>query len=183
VGQVQSLYIVAEGPDGLYLIDQHAAHERVLFEKLREAARARAPQVQGLLAPETLELTPQQAGTVHDFQELLKQYGWGLEPFGERALLIRSMPAALGPKPPAQALRDLLDALLQEAGPGDLEERLATSLSCHAAVRAGVTLSPAEMEELLRSLEQAQAPYTCPHGRPTVVHLSSGHLEREFHRR
>ncbi|MBI4232845.1 MAG: DNA mismatch repair endonuclease MutL [Chloroflexi bacterium] len=183
LGQMQSLYIVAEGPDGLYLVDQHAAHERVLYERLREASLRQAAETQGVLAPEAVELTPQQAQVLGSQAELLRRYGWDMEPFGERTYLIRAVPAVLQGRSPGQALLDLLDALLQETGTGELEEQLVASLACHAAVRAGETLAAEEMAELLRLLERAREPYTCPHGRPTVVHLSASHLEREFHRR
>ena len=120
VGQIQETYIVAEGPDGLYLIDQHAAHECVLYEQLREAASLQTPQSQGLLEPATVELTPQQEEAARMQGELLAQYGWQIEPFGDRTVLLRAVPTILTTKEPAQALRDLLDSSLAETAPPHL---------------------------------------------------------------
>jgi DNA mismatch repair protein MutL len=183
VGQVQETYIVAEGPQGVYLIDQHAAHECVLYERIREAASQRSPEVQGLLEPLVVELTVYQDELAATQRELLEAYGWRLEPFGERSYLVRGMPMVLTAKDPAQALTDLLDKTLSEEPSRSWEERLAASVSCHGAVRAGHLLSMPEMTEMVRLLEQTRQPHTCPHGRPTMVHLSTGHLEREFRRR
>ena len=183
VGQVQETYIVAEGPQGMYLIDQHAAHECVLYERIRQAAAQRSPEVQGLLDPEVVELTAYQEELAATQMELLESYGWRLEPFGERSYLVRGMPMVLTAKNPAQALTDLLDKTLSEEPSRSWEERLAASVSCHGAVRAGHLLTLPEMTEMVRLLEQTQQPHTCPHGRPTMVHLSTGSLEREFRRR
>ena len=184
IGQVRETFIIAEGPEGLYLIDQHAAHERVLYEGLREAAARQAAQVQGLLEPAVVHLTPPQGALLQEQGPLLAQYGWSLEPFGERACLVRAIPAVLAGKAPAQALPDLLDALLseKEASQG-WEERLAATLACHGSVRAGGALARQEMEQLLRLLGACREPLTCPHGRPTLLRMSVGHLEKEFCRR
>ncbi|MBI2935708.1 MAG: DNA mismatch repair endonuclease MutL [Chloroflexi bacterium] len=183
LGQVQGTYIVAEGPDGIYLIDQHAAHERVLFEQVNAAVQSQTLEVQGLLEPAVLGATPQQEEALAQHGELLARYGWQMEPFGQRAYLVRAMPSLLAGKGPVRALSELLDAALSETALETWEERLAVSLACHAAVRAGDTLSTPAMVEVVRLLEQAHEPHTCPHGRPTTVHLSASHLEREFQRR
>ena len=183
VGQVQETYIVAEGPQGMYLIDQHAAHECVLYERIRQAAAQRSPEVQGLLDPEVVELTAYQEELAATQMELLESYGWRLEPFGERSYLVRGMPMVLTAKNPALALTDLLDKTLSEEPSRPWEERLAASVACHGAVRAGHLLTFPEMTEMVRLLEQTRQPHTCPHGRPTMIHLSTGSLEREFRRR
>ena len=183
VGQVQETYIVAEGPDGLYLIDQHAAHECVLYEQIREAALVRAPRSQGLLSPATVELTPEQEEAAREQAELLAQYGWQVEPFGDRTVLLRAVPVILTAKDPAQALRDLLDTSMAETAMPSWEERVAATVACHAAVRAGATLTLQEMTGMVDLLQGLKQPHTCPHGRPTMLHLSASSLERGFRRR
>jgi DNA mismatch repair protein MutL len=183
LGQVGMTYVVAEGPEGLYLVDQHAAHERVLFERFLGRRDAAAAERQALLEPVPVELTPRQQALVEEMTEALAEQGFSLEPFGERAYLVRAVPAALGEKDVAQAVLKLLDLVEREDAVADRRERLAISLACHSAVRAGQALNPEEMRELLRQLEETQMPRTCPHGRPTMLHLSADALAREFRRR
>ena len=183
LGQVRNTYLAAEGQDGLYLIDQHAAHERVLFEKVsREVAEA-APQSQALLEPVSTELSPSQEELVQANMGLLERYGFSLEPFGERTYLVRALPAVVKEPRAGNSLVDVLDLMAYEGLLKEREEALAASIACHSAVRAGNVLSQREMEELVRQLEACDHPHTCPHGRPTMIHLSSHHLEREFGRR
>jgi DNA mismatch repair protein MutL len=182
VGQMANTYIIAEGPDGMYLIDQHAAHERVLFEKIRDQRVKQAVEVQGLLQPLPVELTVRQQELLELQSEALSEYGFGIEHFGERTYLVRSVPALLKGQNVAQSLVEMLD-FLGEGEKGDLREEIAVSLACHGAVRAGQALSHDEMRDLIRQLEQASQPRTCPHGRPTMVHLSSSQLEKGFGRK
>ncbi|MBM3157535.1 MAG: DNA mismatch repair protein MutL, partial [Chloroflexi bacterium] len=182
VGQMANTYIIAEGPDGMYLIDQHAAHERVLFEKIRDQRVKQAVEVQGLLQPLPVELTVRQQELLELQSEALSEYGFGIEHFGERTYLVRSVPALLSGQNVAQSLVEMLD-FLGEGEKGDLREEIAVSLACHGAVRAGQALSQEEMRDLIRQLEQASQPRTCPHGRPTMVHLSSSQLEKGFGRK
>ncbi len=181
LGQVGSLYVVAEGPEGLYLVDQHAAHERILFERFLKTDAA--PDAQGLLEPVAVELAPRQQALVEEMAQELSDQGFSLEPFGERSFLVRSVPAAMAAADVATALVEFLDALAREEAVPDRRRRVATSLACHSAIRAGQTLSAEEMRELLRQLEQTENPRHCPHGRPTMVHLSADDLAREFRRR
>ncbi|MGI8552725.1 MAG: DNA mismatch repair endonuclease MutL, partial [Dehalococcoidia bacterium] len=183
VGQTGGVYIVAEGPDGMYLVDQHAAHERVLYERILEQRAERRVESQGLLAPASIELTPPQDAALGASAGVLQEHGFALEPFGIRTYLLRAVPAVLGSKDPRRALTELLDELSEGSDPEERRTRVAMTIACHAAVRAGKTMSPDEMRELLRLLEVCELPRTCPHGRPTMVHLSSAALEREFHRR
>ncbi len=183
LGQTQETYIVAEGPDGLYLIDQHAAHECVVYERLRNAAVRAAPEVQGLLEPAAVALSPSHEETVHDHPDLLAQYGWLLEPFGDRTCLLRGVPAVLASRDPAKAFLDMLEAAAAAAEFSTWEDRIAATVACHGSVRAGQTLNREEMVELVRLLERTQQPHTCPHGRPTMLHLSAGNLDREFGRK
>jgi DNA mismatch repair protein MutL len=181
VGQVMNCYIVAEGPDGLYIIDQHAAHERVRFEKVLRQRAQRAVEVQGLLEPATFELTPRQAEILKSCNEELAQFGFSLEPFGERTYLVRAVPLMVAGDNWAGMLHELLDTLSGEAR-SRWEEKIVASIACHGAVRSGQALSDDEMRELVRQLEQTSNPHTCPHGRPTVIQLGKAQLEREFGR-
>ncbi|GAH49161.1 unnamed protein product, partial [marine sediment metagenome] len=178
LGQLASDYIVAEGPDGLYLIDQHAAHERVLYEKIKQQRSGQKVEVQGLLEPVTFEVNPKQDAVLKSHYEDLAQFGFSIEPFGDRTYLVRTVPALLHNKDWVGMVRELLDSL----SGGDWVESIAISIACHSAVRAGQSLTDDEMRELLRQLEQVTMPHTCPHGRPTMIHLSSGQLKREFGR-
>ena len=181
LGQLGNSYIIAEGPDGLYLIDQHAAHERVLFERIEHQRSRREIEVQGMLEPMTLEVSLRQEEVLRSHYEDLAEFGFSIEPFGDRTFLIRAVPALIHDKDWAGMLRELLDSL-SEGDKGDWAESVAESMACHSAVRAGQALTDEEMRELVRQLEQAATPHTCPHGRPTMIHLSSGQLKREFGR-
>ena len=183
LGQVQNTYVVAEGPDGMYLIDQHAAHERVTFERVRADAIARTPRVQSLMEPATVELNPQQQELVESQQAVISPLGFVVEPFGGSLYLIRGVPSLVSEGDPSKGFLDILDLMTEGGGFESWEERAAYSIACHSSIRAGKTLSHEEMTELTRQLENCQQPNTCPHGRPTMIHLSSSHLEREFGRR
>jgi DNA mismatch repair protein MutL len=181
VGQVMGRYIVAEGPDGLYLIDQHAAHERVRYELVKKQRETRQPQVQGLLEPVTFEVTPRQDAVIRTCLEQLKGFGFEVASFGERTYLVRAVPALAAGDDWSRMLREMLDALSGEAK-SQWEERMVASLACHGAIKSGQSLSDDEMRALVRQLEQCANPHTCPHGRPTVIKLSASQLEREFGR-
>jgi DNA mismatch repair protein MutL len=183
LGQIAQTYIIAEGPEGLYLIDQHAAHERVLYERLMAERAKMAIASQALLEPLTTEL-PFQSGEVGEKSlELLSQLGFDIEPFGGETVLVRAVPTMLAQGDIGEAIVEIVDGLTEggvaEAG----EEKALISLVCHSAVRAGKTLSLEEMRDLIRQLEEAAMPRTCPHGRPTMIHLSAEQLAREFGRR
>ena len=182
LGQVGTVYIVAEGPGGLYLVDQHAAHERILFERFLAAGGA-AVDAQGLLEPIAVELAPRQQALLAEMADELSAQGFALEPFGESTYIVRSVPSVLRDRDVAVTLVEFLDALSREEAVSDRRQRVAMSLACHAAVRAGQPLSQEEMRELLRQLEATENPRHCPHGRPTMVHMSADALAREFRRR
>ena len=186
VGQIRQTYIVAEGEGGMYLVDQHAAHERVLYDRIRPAAAGRERATQPLLAPLPADLSLAQVATLREYAALLAEYGFDLEAFGGNAWLVRALPAALAEHrnpDPARTLAELLDAVAVEQVVMEREDALAATIACHAAVRAGKTLAYAEMDALLRQLEATPNPHHCPHGRPTVVHFTEYQLEREFGRR
>lgn len=181
LGQLLSSYIIAEGPDGLYLIDQHAAHERILFEKIENQRLGQEVKVQGLLEPVTFEVNPKQEEVLKSYYENLAEFGFSIEPFGDRTYLVRAVPALLYQKDWAGMVRELLDSL-SGGGKRDWREEIVISMACHSAVRAGQALTDDEMRELIRQLEQVALPHTCPHGRPTMVRLSSAQLSKEFGR-
>ncbi|MCK5577076.1 MAG: DNA mismatch repair endonuclease MutL [Dehalococcoidales bacterium] len=181
LGQFLCSYIVAEGPDGLYLVDQHAAHERVLFEQVRQQQAQQKPEVQGLLEPVTLEVTPKQDETLREHWEEPSAFGFSVEPFGSRTYLVRAVPALLNQKDWSGALVAVLGKITG-GDKQDFAETIAATIACHGAVRFGQNLGHDEMRELLRQLEKAALPNTCPHGRPTLMCVTREKLEKEFGR-
>ncbi|MDH7488259.1 MAG: DNA mismatch repair endonuclease MutL [Anaerolineae bacterium] len=182
LGQLAQMYIIAEGPDGLYLIDQHAAHERVMYDQLMAQQAAAQAAAQQLLQPLPVELTPLQMSTLEEALGDLAALGFEIEPFGEDTCLVRAVPAAIAGDDVATVLRDTLNELGQEPPPPVQGHRVTAVVACHGAVRAGKTLTVEEMRALVEQLERSEFPRTCPHGRPTVLHLSMGLLAREFGR-
>jgi len=180
MGQLAGSYIVAEGPDGLYLIDQHAAHERILYEQIKEQRAQRKPELQGLLEAETFQVSPQQEEVLRDRREDMAQFGFDMEPFGERTFLVRSVPSLLAQGDWKSMVRELLDS---GGDKGGWAEKVMISMACHGAVKAGQVLSDDEMRELVRRLEKVSVPHTCPHGRPTMIHFGMGQLQSGFGRR
>jgi DNA mismatch repair protein MutL len=184
VGQVGAAYIITEGPDGIYLIDQHAAHERILYEQYMAARSAQRIASQGLVTSATVQLTPPQATLLQDHLELLIELGFQVEPFGPNTFVVRAIPALLGRIDPAAALAGVVEDLESEKAPlaDKLEARIILRVCKTAAVKAGQALSTAEMEAMISQLEACQNPQTCPHGRPTLIHLSAMQLARQFGR-
>ena len=183
LGQVGTTYIIAEGPAGMYLIDQHAAHERVLYERFVAAGSQPLEQSQPLLSPVLLELSPAQQSLVSVYAAALRERGFEIEPFGPGGYVLRTAPADLKNDDPARAFAELLDLLTRDDAPSDPRGRVAASLACHAAVRAGQALAFEEMRDLIRQLEACETPQTCPHGRPTMIHLSADELAKRFARK
>jgi DNA mismatch repair protein MutL len=185
VGQVGAAYLVAEGPDGLYLIDQHAAHERVLFEALMAAHKKGTVEAQALLETITVDFSPDQAQLLESQIEALNGLGFDVEHFGQRTFQLRAIPALLTSKEPEQVLRAVVDEIDEDETPlaAEAEARLAARVCKRASVKAGQVLSLPEQEQLLRDLEACESPRTCPHGRPTMIHLPVEALERQFGRR
>jgi DNA mismatch repair protein MutL len=183
VGQVSQAYIVAETPDGMYLVDQHAAHERITYERLMRQRGSGAVERQQLLIPAIVELPPAAQAILLESAAQLEEWGFVLEEFGP-SLRVRAVPAVLQIGDMAQALLEVADKLGGRGGssPADWREAMLTTLSCHTSVRAGQTLSGDEMRELLRQLEACESPRTCPHGRPTMILLTHPVIERQFGR-
>jgi len=185
IGQVGTTYLIAEGPDGLYLIDQHAAHERVLFEKLMLQHAQKNIAAQALLAPLVVTLPPQSASVLSGQLAALSRFGFAVTEFGPNTFQIRAMPVLFGNADPAAALRALVEDFEEDETPlqNELEAKIAGRVCKRLAVKAGQTLSPAEQRALLIDLENCDSPRTCPHGRPTMIHLSVDMLERQFGRK
>ncbi len=185
LGQLDRTYLLCEGHGELVLIDQHAAHERVEFQRLRRSYQEHSIAVQTLLFPQTLELTPQQRATAADAIDELRAVGFEVEPFGGETFALKAVPAGLRGGEGAGVLRDLLDELESHGGSRAVEDRLDAVLStvaCHSVVRAGDVLSPREAEALLVALDDVDFRAHCPHGRPCLLRISVGELARRFGR-
>jgi DNA mismatch repair protein MutL len=181
LGQLLDGYIVAEGPDGLVLIDQHAAHERILYNRFLVRLATGAGVSQPLLIPLAIELGPEQVAAASDHSADLSALGFEVEDFGPRSLRVLAAPAEMPVGRVAETVEELLSALA-----GSTDDQAATtaaaSVACHAAVRFGDRLDPAEQRRLLEDLEQAENGLTCPHGRPTRLVVEWQDLKRHFRR-
>ncbi|HKI55464.1 MAG TPA: DNA mismatch repair endonuclease MutL [Anaerolineales bacterium] len=185
IGQIGATYLVAEGPDGLYLVDQHAAHERVLFEKLMAQREMQKIPSQALLNPETVTLPPQAAKLLTEQLSTLNRFGFDVNEFGPNTFQVRAMPTLFTGGDASIALRALVEDFEEDETPlqNEIEARIAARVCKRMAVKGGQTLSTDEQRALLTDLEACDSPRTCPHGRPTMIHLSVDMLERQFGRR
>ena len=186
VGQVAQSYIVTEGEDGMFLIDQHAAHERILLERMVASLKARAPISQLLLTPIKLELAPRELEAIEEYQPQLEHIGFAFEPSDDGVLAIRAVPGVLVKQMNSRSLHELLLDITSVESLGDTEtweERALANVACKAAIKANYFLTVSEMREMLEQLEQTQAPYSCCHGRPTMVHFGLTALAHAFERR
>jgi DNA mismatch repair protein MutL len=184
IGQVAATYLIAEGPDGLYLIDQHAAHERVLFDQLMAQYHAAAVPTQALVQPVAVEFPTEKALTLSQQLPGLRKLGFEVEDFGPNAFLVRSVPAVFAAGDPKAVLQALVEDFEEDEEPlaAEIEAKIAGRVCKRLAVKAGKILSESEQKALLLNLEASQSPRTCPHGRPTMIHLSAALLERQFGR-
>src|SRR5271166_6339782 len=185
LGQIFAGYIALEGDEGLLLVDQHAAHERVTFEKLRGEMREGGIRIQSMLTAATIELNPARAAHVEAALPELRAMGFDLESFGHSTLLLKGTPAVFGAEGGAKLLADMLDSMgengFRAAGEGALEEWL-KQLACHGSVRVGRALEEREIRELLAELDRTQFKTNCPHGRPVHINFARGQIERMFRR-
>ncbi len=183
LGQLGATYLVAEGPDGLYLVDQHAAHERILFEQYRSNPTVVASQQ--LLSPVVVHLQPGQARLLEPVLPAVKQFGFDIEPFGQNSYRIRAVPMFAYSSDPATLLRVLVEDFEEDETPfeGLIVDKLIARICKRVAVKGGQVLSVEEQRRLISDLEKCANPRTCPHGRPTMIHLSVELLERQFGRR
>lgn len=185
LGQIMNTFIIAENRRGLVIIDQHVAHERVLYEYLCGLRGPSAIEIQRLLVPETIQLDRRSAVLVTERLEELRDVGFDIEPFGGDSFVVRAAPAALRGKSPVKVLHDLVDELVEVAVTRKLSptrEQIWITTSCKMAIKAGDPLSIAEMEKLIADLATTENPYLCPHGRPITVTLGADELLRKFKR-
>jgi DNA mismatch repair protein MutL len=185
IGQIGATYLVAEGPDGLYLIDQHAAHERVLFEKLMTQHDQKKIPSQSLLTPAVVHLPPASTKILTDQLSALNHFGFEVEEFGTNTFQVRAMPSLFAGSDPSVALRAIVEDFEEDEAPlqNEIEKKLAARVCKRMAVKGGQTLSVEEQRALLNDLERCDSPRTCPHGRPTMIHLSVDMLEKQFGRK
>jgi DNA mismatch repair protein MutL len=185
IGQLDRTYLVCEAGGEMVLVDQHAAHERVAFQRLRERYQQRAVPVQRLLFPKTLDLAPAQAAIAEELRQTLSDMGFELEPFGGHTYALKAVPAGLHEGDVDGVLAELLDELAERGGSRALEERLDLALAtiaCHSAVRAGDLLSDQEVRALFQSLDAVEFKAHCPHGRPVLLRIRVDEIARRFGR-
>ncbi|HVF54980.1 MAG TPA: DNA mismatch repair endonuclease MutL [Pyrinomonadaceae bacterium] len=185
LGQLEDSFIIATDPEGLLLIDQHVAHERILFDKYRALEGRRAAESQNLLVPETFDLTPAQASAFDQISDELELYGFGLMRLSGRTVAIRAVPADLPASGARNLLGELLDTVDAERRTGTREtmrDEIAASLACRAAIKINMPLTEEKMRWLIDRLLLTSSPTTCPHGRPIILRLTKRDIERGFHR-
>jgi DNA mismatch repair protein MutL len=185
IGQIFAGYIALETEEGLLLIDQHAAHERVTFEKLRRELRDGGIRTQSMLAPVSVELNPARASQVHAAITEIRAMGFEVEPFGPTTLLLKGAPAVFGPEGGAKLLGDMIESMGDAGFRGGGEaafENWLKQLACHGSVRVGRVLEPAEIHSLLADLDRTEFKTNCPHGRPVHIQFARGQIERMFRR-
>jgi DNA mismatch repair protein MutL len=183
--QLYDSYLVVETEEGMLVIDQHALHERILFEQIKRRIQSGPLETQPLLIPEPVELTSEQAARTLEQRAALAELGLGVEDFGGGTVLLTSYPALLGRRSPQSILRAVVDHLTsQERAPSRevLFNDLISLMACHAAVRAGDRLTPEQMAALVEQRNLADDTHHCPHGRPTALLFSRHDLERQFRR-
>ena len=187
LAQYEDSYVVAQGPDGLLLVDQHAAHERVIFERYLAAAEAGEVRVQKMLFPVLVDLEPGERVLLEEEAPELRRLGFEVEGFGDGTARLDAVPAFAGSSDPAALLRAVLgDAARVRSsltGVGELRRRLVTTAACHAAIKVNHPLTREGMQGLLDDLFRTANPTTCPHGRPALFRLSMEEIERAFRRR
>jgi DNA mismatch repair protein MutL len=183
LGQVGASYIVAEGPDGIYLVDQHAAHERVMYEKILLQMTSAGVDKQPMLDPLLVELAPEEMAVFEKSREELAEIGFDIEPFGDGVVAIRAIPALVQRVDPAERLHLILQELADGGAGNSWLDSVAISAACHTSIRANQALSLTEMRELIAELEKTSQPRACGHGRPTMLHMSQVDLEKQFSRR
>lgn len=184
--QLHENYIVAQTQDGLVIVDQHAAHERLVYERFKAQVKERGIEKQGLLSPEIIELNDSQSELLLAHQETLANLGLEIEPFGNGAIAVQSVPAILGPKANVVSLvKDLADEVLENDAVDGLEERIneiLSTMACHGSVRSGRRMNAEEMNALLRQMEDTPFSGQCNHGRPTYIELKLSDIEKLFGR-
>ena len=185
LGQMHDSFIIASGHDGLWIIDQHVAHERILFEKVLRQRGQGSTESQRLLMPIIITLRPDQEITLNRIEEEFRANGFELEPFGHRTIAVKAAPAGLSPTQVEGLLNEILDTPekeLRELSLADLQSRVAATIACHAAIKVNMPLAPAKMQWLLDELARAECPMSCPHGRPIALKYGLKDILKAFHR-
>jgi DNA mismatch repair protein MutL len=185
LGQIHDSFIIAAGRDGLWIIDQHVAHERILFEQVLAARGRNAVETQGLLMPLVIQLSPAQQLEYARIAEELNALGFDTEPFGNRTVAVKSAPAGIGPSDIEKVIFEILEISereLRKASLDDLRRSMAASIACRAAIKINMRLEPAKMDWLLRALAATSSPMSCPHGRPIALRYSTRDILKSFHR-
>jgi DNA mismatch repair protein MutL len=185
LGQIHESFIVAAGRDGLWIIDQHVAHERILFEKVLAARSRGTPETQGLLMPLVIQLTAAQQIEYARIADELNSMGFDTEPFGNRTIAVKSTPAGIGASDAEKVIFEILETAereLRKASVADVRRAIAASIACRAAIKINMRLEPAKMEWLLRELAATSSPMSCPHGRPIALRYPTREMLKNFHR-
>jgi DNA mismatch repair protein MutL len=185
LGQVQESFILAVNSEALWIVDQHAAHERVLFDRHVRRRREQKVEVQQLLMPIIIQLKPEQQATYQAIADELAANGFEVEPFGQRTVAIKAAPADLPTDEVEKLMIEILEGASQDVAAisiDDLRGRIAASISCHAAVKVNMALERSKMDWLLQALGTTDCPMTCPHGRPTVLRYGMKDLMKAFKR-
>ena len=185
LGQVQDSFIVATNSQGLWIVDQHVAHERILFERHLRRRQERAVESQRLLLPMMVELKPEQQATFQNIAAELVENGFEVDPFGQRTVAVQAAPAEIRAEDVERLLLEILDGIgreMQALSLVDLRTKIATSISCHAAIKINTSLDQTKMELLLQELARTQCPMTCPHGRPIVLQYNLQEIQKAFKR-
>jgi DNA mismatch repair protein MutL len=186
LGVLSKLYVLMENADGLVLVDQHAAHERILFEELRRRMEQQGVPTQKLLLPQTFDVPPRDADWIERNLSILQRMGIGIESFGPATFKIDSLPGFLNVSDPAQFMRKVIDDLKSAGNSASamrLGEEIIAKTVCRHAVKANDPLRYLEVEKLIRDLLDCDLPYCCPHGRPTMIQISLTELEKKFGRK
>jgi DNA mismatch repair protein MutL len=185
LGQIRDSFILAINPQGLWIIDQHVAHERVLFEKVLKQRAEKSVETQRLLLPLILELTPTQQAIFAGIQQELEKNGFEAEPFGTRTIAVKTAPSGVQAAEVEQMMYELIEQVEQEEQALNMEKvstRIAASIACHAAIKVNMPLEQTKMEWLLRELSKTEYPMSCPHGRPVVLRYSVKDIQKAFKR-
>ena len=185
LGQIRNSFILAVNEDGLWIIDQHCAHERVLFERVQRQRQTQQVESQRLLMPLVVELTPAQQAIFSDIADELARNGFEAEPFGARSVAVKVAPAGVDAAQIEHMLNEIFEQLTREDQAINLEavrRRIAASIACHAAIKVNMPLEQNKMEWLLAELAKTEHPMTCPHGRPVVLRYSMQDIQKAFKR-
>ncbi len=183
--QIASSYIIAESESSMYMIDQHAAHERINYEKLKKTKDNRPNESQALLNPKIIELSQKDAAILDEKKELLKATGFDIEPYSDNSFSVRAIPVILGKQYSESNVTDVITDIIEASkitNIDNLKDSIIKMIACKASIKAGDKLTDKQMLDLLKELETCDAPYTCPHGRPTIIEISFKEIEKRFKR-